>query len=82
MRPLHNRNYWYEASAGFNSITLKNKGRRTIHFSNGQRIDYNFAYEVYSGTIMGSMKVEVHQAILPRLSEEAYSNRTTGWLLK
>ncbi|CAD8174672.1 unnamed protein product [Paramecium octaurelia] len=51
-------NYWYEASAGLNSITLKNKGKRTIIFNGGQRIDYNFAYELYSGTIMGSMKVE------------------------
>ncbi|KAM3145464.1 Oxysterol-binding protein 4 [Paramecium bursaria] len=50
-------NYWFEASAGLNSITLRNRGKRTVVFDN-ERIDYNFAYEQYSGTIFGKMRVE------------------------
>ena len=52
--------YVYEAKAGLNSITLKNNGRRIIEFADDkQRVEYNFAYEQYSGTFMGVVKVEV-----------------------
>ena len=59
LRIYHFRYYVYEAKAGLNSITLKNKGRRMIRFDDGTKIEYNFAYEQYSGTFMGTVKVEV-----------------------
>ena len=34
--------YAFEASAGLNSMTLVNKGRRTFHFNNGDVITANF----------------------------------------
>lgn len=50
--------YNYEAKAGLNSLSLKNKGKRFIEFANGQKIQYNFACEEYSGSFWGPMKVE------------------------
>ncbi|EGR32781.1 oxysterol binding, putative [Ichthyophthirius multifiliis] len=50
--------YLYEAKAGWNSLTLKNKGKRFLSFKDGQKINYNFGYEYYSGTFMGTMKTE------------------------
>jgi hypothetical protein len=35
--------YAFEASAGLNSMTLNNKGRRSFIFRNGDRIEVNFA---------------------------------------
>lgn len=48
----------YEAKAGWNSLTLRNKGKRTLIFKDGHRINYNFGYEYYSGTFLGTMKHE------------------------
>ncbi|KAL4483593.1 hypothetical protein ABPG72_016874 [Tetrahymena utriculariae] len=55
---LYSGYYLYEAKAGWNSLTLKNKGKRSIVFKDGQKINYNFGYEYYSGTFMGTMKHE------------------------
>lgn len=58
MKIVNGRYYVYEAKSGLNSITLKNHGKRFVTFKDGQKIEYNFAYENYSGTVMGTMKVE------------------------
>lgn len=50
--------YLYDAKAGFNSLTVRNRGLRRVQFHDGQVIKYNFAYELYSGTFMGTMKHE------------------------
>ncbi|CAD8105315.1 unnamed protein product [Paramecium primaurelia] len=50
--------YNYEAKAGFNSLSLKNKGKRYLSFPGGDLIEYNFAGEEYSGSFWGPMKVE------------------------
>lgn len=50
--------YNYEAKAGLNSLSLKNKGKRFLQFKNGGCISYNFANEEYSGSFWGAMKVE------------------------
>jgi hypothetical protein len=55
-----------------NSIVLTNKGKRTIKFSDGQKIEYNFGYEVYSGTFFGTTKVEVYNNYIIRDSWESY----------
>lgn len=41
-----------------NSLTLKNTGSRTVVFKDGQKITYNFGEENYSGTFIGTMKLE------------------------
>lgn len=41
-----------------NSLTLRNTGHRTVTFNDGQEITYNFGEENYSGTFMGTMKIE------------------------
>ena len=51
-------NYNYESNASFNSLKLKNNGTRHIRFKDGQLISYNFAKEVFSGSFMGTMRVE------------------------
>lgn len=51
-------NYNYESHAGLNSLSLLNLGNRNIHFSDGQKIIYNFASEEYSGSFLGTMKIE------------------------
>lgn len=56
---LISRYYVYEAKSGLNSITLKNNGKRFIEFKDGQKVEYNFACESYSGTFIGKMVVEV-----------------------
>lgn len=50
--------YNYEAKAGLNSLTLKNKGKRYIKFNSGQVVEYNFASEEYCGSFWGPMKLE------------------------
>lgn len=51
-------NYNYESHAGLNSLSLLNRGNRNIEFKDGQKIIYNFASEEYSGSFLGSMKIE------------------------
>lgn len=52
-------NYNQEVNAGLNSLKIKNRGSRAVRFaSDGQLITYNFAKEKYSGSFMGTMKVE------------------------
>lgn len=48
----------YEAKSGLNTITLRNHGKRYVRFADGQVIEYNFAFEKYSGTLMGAMRVQ------------------------
>jgi hypothetical protein len=55
---LLGRHYNYDAKAGLNSLTLKNRGTRYIRFKDGQLIEYNFASEEYSGSFWGPMKLE------------------------
>lgn len=51
--------YLYDANAGLNSLTLKNKGKRRIIFnSDKQIIDFDYGYESYTGTFWGTMKHE------------------------
>ncbi|CAD8208744.1 unnamed protein product [Paramecium octaurelia] len=50
--------YNYEAKAGVNSLSLRNKGKRFLQFADGELIEYNFAGEEYSGSFWGPMKVE------------------------
>ncbi|KAL4471196.1 hypothetical protein ABPG72_007563 [Tetrahymena utriculariae] len=50
--------YVYETKAGMNSLTLKNTGSRTVIFKDGQKITYNFGEENYSGTFIGTLKLE------------------------
>ena len=57
---LHDSSYYnYEAKAGLNSLTLKNRGKRYIKFKTGELLEYNFASEQYCGSFWGPMKVEV-----------------------
>ena len=57
----------YGGKAGWNSMTIKNKGKnnniyslgcRQIRFKDGQIIKFNFTKEVFSGTFMGKMRAE------------------------
>lgn len=45
--------YLVEGRAGLNSITILNKGKRSIEFKDGQRIEFDFPNELYSGTFFG-----------------------------
>jgi hypothetical protein len=58
--------YLYEANAGLNSLTLTNRGKRSIQFADGQLITFDFNTELYSGTFMGTMKHESSGTILFR----------------
>lgn len=50
--------YDYDAKAGLNSLTILNKGKRTVVFQDGQKINFDFPNELYSGTLMGTLKQE------------------------
>ena len=50
--------YAFQASAGLNSMTLTNKGRRTFQFKNGQVISVNFGKEIFAGVFIGSLRSE------------------------
>lgn len=50
--------YHYNANAGWNSLTLKNTGKRKIQFKDGMEVNFGFTTEIYSGTFMGTMKHE------------------------
>jgi|JI6StandDraft_1071083.scaffolds.fasta_scaffold13260_6 hypothetical protein len=51
--------YHYEAKAGLNSMTLTNKGFRTLEFANGDKIKANFSRDTFSGVFLGTMRSEV-----------------------
>ncbi|CAD8133891.1 unnamed protein product [Paramecium octaurelia] len=50
--------YLVEGRAGLNSVTIINKGKRTIEFNDGQKIDFDFPNELYSGTFFGQLRQE------------------------
>ncbi|EGR28111.1 oxysterol binding, putative [Ichthyophthirius multifiliis] len=50
--------YDYDAKAGLNSLSIYNKGQRSIIFNDGQKIDFDFPNEQYSGTLIGTLKQE------------------------
>ncbi|EGR27407.1 hypothetical protein IMG5_195890 [Ichthyophthirius multifiliis] len=61
--------YVYETKAGLNSLTLKNKGVRTVEFLDDknnviQKIIYNFGEENYSGIFFGTMKIETNGILI------------------
>lgn len=39
-------------------MSILNKGKRVISFADGQRIRFDFPNELYSGTLMGTLKQE------------------------
>lgn len=50
--------YLVEGRAGLNSVTILNKGRRAIQFKDGQKIEFDFPDELYSGTFFGQLRQE------------------------
>ena len=50
--------YAFEATAGLNSMTLTNKGKRKFEFRNGDSIDVNFGKETFAGVFLGSLRSE------------------------
>ncbi|KAL4463958.1 hypothetical protein ABPG74_005895 [Tetrahymena malaccensis] len=50
--------YDYDAKAGLNSLSILNKGKRSVIFQDGQKINFDFPNELYSGTLLGTLKQE------------------------
>lgn len=48
----------FSSSAGFNSLTVYNKGKRSVCFKDGTRIEFGFVKEVYCNSFFGEMKLE------------------------
>ncbi|EAS07563.1 oxysterol-binding protein (macronuclear) [Tetrahymena thermophila SB210] len=48
----------FDASAGLNSLKIKNNGKRFFKFQDGQLITFNQGYEYFSGTFFGTTRHE------------------------
>jgi len=61
---LAHKNYKYygygnfSAGAGFNSVKINNKGKRTIEFADGGKIQFGFCCEEYNNSFFGTMRHE------------------------
>ncbi len=60
--PNNNYKYYgysvFSSSAGFNSLKVLNKGKRTVVFKDGTKIDFNFCEENFSNCFFGQVKLE------------------------
>lgn len=48
----------FKSSAGLNSLSVTNLGKRVIEFKDGTKIEFNHAKESFSGTFFGTPKLE------------------------
>ena len=48
----------FGSSAGFNSLKVSNKGKRSVEFKDGTKIDFDFCYELFSNCFFGTVKLE------------------------
>lgn len=48
----------FKSSAGLNSLSVTNLGKRIIEFKDGTKIEFNHAKESFSGTFFGTPKLE------------------------
>jgi hypothetical protein len=48
----------FGAGAGFNSVKVYNKGKRTVEFADGGKIQFNFCNEEYGNSFFGVIKQE------------------------
>jgi len=48
----------FAAGAGINSVSVKNKGKRTVEFADGQSITWNYCEESFNNTFFGTIRQE------------------------
>lgn len=54
----------FGSSAGLNSLSLSNEGKRCISFSDGATFKFNFFKETFKNTFYGNVKYETHGEVL------------------
>jgi hypothetical protein len=48
----------FASSAGFNSLKVLNKGKRSVLFKDGTKVDFDFCHELFSNCFWGTVKLE------------------------
>jgi len=48
----------FSAGAGFNSVKVYNKGKRTVEFQDGHKIHFNYCNEMYNNSFFGTIRHE------------------------
>ena len=60
--PDNNYKYWgfsnFSSHAGFNSLKVVNKGKRTVEFKDKTKITFDFCDEIYSNSFWGTLRHE------------------------
>jgi len=75
-----NKNYKYHgfgnfsAGAGFNSVKVYNKGKRTVEFADGGKIHFNFGNDIYNNSFFGTIRQET-------IGELVFKDATHGFEL-